>query len=147
MEPWLFWLIAAIILVIVEIASQWIWTLCFAIGCLAAMVADVAGASLTPQLIVLSAGSLAAFILLGPKITRFHAAHAADKAKLTGTDALIGRQGKLHQPITADTPGRLKIDGDNWQARTADSSPLPQGTLVEVVSLDSIVLIVKAVNR
>ena len=44
MEPWIIWIIAAAALLIIEILSQMVWTLCLSAGSLAGMTAALAGA-------------------------------------------------------------------------------------------------------
>ena len=66
MELWVLWLVIAGLLLISEIVFQWVWTLCLAIGCLAAMAAALADVSFLVQIVSLSAVSVVAYILLIP---------------------------------------------------------------------------------
>ena len=42
--------------------------------------------------------------------------------------------------------GYVAIDGDMWRSVSADGSGIPEGTAVEVVSRESIILTVKPLN-
>lgn len=62
-------------------------------------------------------------------------------------DALIGRKTTVIETIKGDgQPGRIKIDGDVWQAVTEDGQSLENGRLVEVTGYDSIILKVKPIQ-
>lgn len=71
MELWVLWLVIAGLLLISEIVFQWVWTLCLAIGCLAAMAAALADVSFLVQIVSLSAVSVVAYILLIPVLNRW----------------------------------------------------------------------------
>jgi membrane protein implicated in regulation of membrane protease activity len=61
-------------------------------------------------------------------------------------DALIGRVVVVTQTIPADGDlGRIKIDGDNWQARSVNGEEIEEGRKVRVVSYDSIIIEVEKV--
>ena len=49
----------------------------------------------------------------------------------------------MTEAIGSNTPGRVRIDGDNWQAVSADASPINVGTKVRVSGYDSIILTVE----
>ena len=57
-------------------------------------------------------------------------------------DALIGRVTVVDEPIEEHRHGRIIIDGDNWQAVSADGTAMEKGTKVKVISYDSIILTV-----
>lgn len=59
-------------------------------------------------------------------------------------DALLGRTAIVSEEITPGRPGRVRIDGDNWQV-VADSSSdtVRRGTEVVVTGYDSIILKVR----
>ena len=61
-------------------------------------------------------------------------------------DALIGRVVQVTQTIPEDGGlGRIRIDGDSWQARSRDGREIEEGKKVKVVSYDSIIIEVEAV--
>ena len=61
-------------------------------------------------------------------------------------DALIGRRAVVREAIPAGGAGYVAIDGDMWRSVSADGSGIPEGTAVEVVSRESIILTVKPLN-
>lgn len=142
MDSWIIWLIVAVALVALEIMTQMVWTLCLAVGCVAALVADLCGASTPWQIAVMAIAAVIAFIVLMPLFKRWHdtTSHHSSHAA-TGMDALIGRRARLTADVTPDRPGRVRIDGDNWQATSADPGlTIPAGTEITVRSYDGNIL-------
>ena len=145
MEVYQIWLIAAIVLVILEIATTGFGVICFAIGaCFGALAAGL-GANVTWQIVIFAVVSLLTFIFLRPVVMRFFDKRSKDVK--TNADALVGRKGIVSERIDAEQhTGRVAIDGDDWKAITADGSVIEKGTSVEIVKLDSIILTVKQLN-
>ena len=149
-EPWIIWLIACGILLITEVLTQMLWALCLAVGCLLGFAGDLCGASPLWQFVLFIVGALLSYVLLVPLFQRWHALQVDRKGKAarTGMDALLGRRAVLADEITAERPGRGRIDGDNWQMISDDKAvpAIPRGTEVVVTGYDSIILRVKPVT-
>lgn len=146
MDMWIIWLIAMGVLLIVEVLTQMVWALCLAIGCLAGLVCSLCGVSGVWQVIATAIASVASFIILIPAFRKWHLmkVDARTKASRTGMDALLGRKGIVTEEIRPDRPGRMRIDGDNWQVTTSSGDGfMPRGTEVSVVGYDSIILFVE----
>ena len=136
------WLIAAIVLVIIEICTAGFGSICFAIGAFFSALVAGLGAGFTWQIVVFVVISLLTFFLLRPIALRFAERHS--KNVKTNADALVGRQGVVSERIDADQhTGRVAIDGDDWKAVSADGSIIEKGVSVEIVKLDSIILTVQ----
>lgn len=145
MEYYQIWLIAAIVLVIIELLTAGFGVICFAIGALFSALLDFLGASLLWQLLVFAAASLLAFFFLRPIFIRLLDRKTKDVK--TNADALIGRVGVVSETIdVAQNQGRVAVDGDDWKAITADGSVIQKGQKVEIVSRDSIILTVKLLS-
>lgn len=142
MEMWIIWLIVAACLVIVEVLTQMIWTLCLAIGCLVSLVASLFGVSLIWQILLMAISSVVAFIWLMPVFRRWHESsnrrHRRDDR--TGMDALLGRKAVVTEEIRPGKLGRARIDGDSWQVCSSCPGIIKCGTEVTVISYDSIIL-------
>lgn len=146
MGIWIIWLIVIGLLLIVEVLSQMVWSLCLAIGCVAGLVASLCGGTLVWQIILTAIASVAAYIILVPAFKKWHALKVDENSKIsrTGMDALLGRTTIIYEEIRPDRPGRARIDGDNWQVTTSSNGGfLPRGTKVSVVGYDSIILFVE----
>ncbi len=141
MELWILWLIVAGVLLISEIAFQWIWTLCLAIGCLVAMIAAICDASFLMQIVSLSASAVVAYILLIPVLNKWQDKARSKKKARTGMDALLGRVAVVTDEIKPGKLGRARIDGDYWQVRLPGGKDVvSKGEEVIVTGYDSIIL-------
>ena len=131
---WALWLVAAIAFAVVDIVTTTLFVGPFALGALAAMVADLAGASAAVAVIVFLVVSSAAFLVVRP-IAR---AHLRTPPQLrTGTAALIGRRAVVLERIANhEAVGCVRIDGEVWTARAYDEDQVIEaGTDVEVVEI------------
>jgi membrane protein implicated in regulation of membrane protease activity len=142
MEIYQYWLIAAIVLVIVEICTAAFGSICFAVGAgFSALVAGLGG-SFVWQIIVFAAVSLLTFIFLRPMAIRWLDSKSKDVK--TNVDALIGRKGIVSERIDATQhTGRVAVDGDDWKAVSLDNAVIDKGASVEIVNRDSLILTVK----
>ena len=144
MEPWIIWIIAAAALLIIEILSQMVWTLCLSAGSLAGMTAALAGADPLWQAVAMAVTAVATYIVIIPWYRRWHESVIARSGhqSRTGMDALLGRRATVTQEIKPGELGRARIDGDNWQDRAPGiHTTITRGEEVIVNSYDSIILI------
>jgi len=142
MEIYQIWLIAAIVLVIVEICTAGFGSICFAIGAaFSALVAGLGG-NVTWQIVVFAVVSLLTFVFLRPVVMRWLDRKSKDVK--TNAEAIVGRKGIVSERIDREQhTGRVAIDGDDWKAVSDDGSVIEKGTTVEIVKLDSIIVTVK----
>lgn len=150
MEAWIIWTTIAAILIAVEVMTQMVWTLCLAIGCLASIAAYLAGLDMAWQISTAGIVSVVAYIVLRPWLQKWQkrAAERNKSAARTGMDALLGRRGTVTDEIKPGHTGRVRIDGDNWQAIAPDAAgTIHRGQQVVVDSYDSIILGVQPVNQ
>ena len=143
LEYYQIWLIAAIVLVVVEILTAGFGSICFAIGAaLAALAAGLGVNSIAWQIVIFAVVSLLTFIFLRPVVIRFLDKKSKDVK--TNADALVGRKGIVSERIDAmQHTGRVAVDGDDWKAISEDGSVIEKGAEVKIVKLDSIILTVK----
>ena len=139
------WIIAAVVLVIVEVLTQMLWALCLALGCLGALVAQACGLGMVGQFVTIAVVALVAFVALMPVMKRWHERQTQRRGSncLTGMDALIGRCGNVTAEIRPGQPGRVHIDGDRWQAESAQPEvTIPRGSRAVVTAYNSNILTV-----
>ncbi len=137
-----YWLIIAIVLLILEIMTAGFGVICFAIGGAFSALVSGLGGNLTWQIVVFAVVSLLTFIFLRPVVIRFLDKKSKDVK--TNADAIIGRKGVVSERIDAEQhTGRVAVDGDDWKAVSEDGSVIEKGTTVEIVKLDSIIVTVK----
>ncbi len=144
-ELWHIWLIVALICFIMEIFIPSFVLFNFGIGAVIGSFAAGLNLSLEWQIVLFSAGTMMSFFLIRPAMKRF--AYRRTKDFKTNMDAMVGRQATVSEEIcNENNRGRVSLDGDVWQARSISNEIIPQGTLVEIVQLNSIILIVKKRN-
>lgn len=146
MSVWIIWLIAAAVLIIVEVLSQMVWTLCLAIGCVVATGAALCGADIEVQLICVAISTLLSFAIIAPRLKRWlhYSRKKEPRDDRTGMDALLGRKGIVTHEIKPGELGRVRIDGDSWQAGAPGvETTIKRGENVTVTGYDSIILSVK----
>ena len=73
--------------------------------------------------------------------------HSHEDGRLSNADALIGREGLLIEPITEQSAGYVRVDGDEWKAVSADGSDIEKGAMVRVVGRESIIVTVERINQ
>lgn len=142
MENQYWWLLAGILLFLIEIFTPSFFAASLAIGAFASAIFAWMGFNLEWQLFVLSIVSLASMFLLRPIIkNKFY----TNKETKSNADAIIGRTGKVVQAIGSEM-GRVAIDGDEWQCH-ANGSEVALGTMVRVIERESIILTVEPLNN
>lgn len=143
---WHIWIIVAILLLIIEIFTPTFLAACVAIGCISAGVTSSLDFGIEIQLISFSIGTLFSFFGIRPFMLKYAHKHSG-KVK-TNMDALVGKTGRV--TITIDSSlnqGRIVVEGDDWRAETENNEVINQGEKVEVVKLNSTILIVKPITK
>lgn len=142
MEIWYYWALAALLLFIVELFTSGFAVICLSIGAAGATIAAALDTTLEVQFLVFAATSILAIIAVRPILKRFFI--SKEEKVATNASALVGKHGAVCVAIEAgDDNGRVMIDGVDWRAKAVDNEPIAKGTKVEVVGMESIILIVK----
>ena len=135
----LVWLALVVVFAVLEAATVGLVSIWFAAGAVAALIASAFTASVSVQTILFIGVSLAALALTRPLIRK----HRLDKPTPTNADLNVGRTATVIVRITPEVPGRAKLDGVDWAARSADT--LEPGALCRVEALDGATLTVCAI--
>lgn len=139
------WLIAAIVLFILEVITPGFVLANFGVASLAAAIAAWFGASMTVQVIVFVVACLASFVTLRPILHKTILRNS--KQTRTNTDALVGRMGRVTDAIPQSPEvGRVQIDGDNWRAMSVHGAPILAGATVRIIRVDSTTVIVDQIS-
>lgn len=141
MEIWHIWIIVALIFFILEIFTPGFAVACLSIGAIGSAIASACDWTLKIQLLVFAVVTLLAFVLVRPVMLKLF--HKNSKEVATNTDALIGRQALVSEEIKPVVGGRVKIDGDDWKAVTADGKSVEAGKVVRIVKVESVILTVE----
>lgn len=141
---WENWIYAGLILLILEIFTPGFVVACIGIGAFLASIFAYFDASVSIQLLVFSLGTLLSFLGIRPYVLEH--IYKSKEESSTNADTLIGKVTKVKETINNNlNKGRVTIYGDNWRARSEDGSEIKKGETVEVVEIDSTVLIVKTI--
>ncbi len=140
-NAWLAWVLIAILCLIIELGSGDLFVICFAVGAVFASAASAIGLGLVPQIIVFAVASFLCIYFIRPAAKRW--LHRNDENRPSNADALMGRTGRVSEAIVAGGYGRVAIDGDDWNALSADGRAIAEGATVRVVGRDSIILTVE----
>jgi membrane protein implicated in regulation of membrane protease activity len=137
------WTLAAVLLIIVEILTAGFVLGSFGIAAFITAVVAYIGFPIEFQLIVFIASSLVIFFTLRPIAKKY----LAPKKKIeTNVHRLIGKKAVVIETIdNFRQTGRVKIDGDDWRARTESQEIIPVGREVIIKVVDSATLIVTSV--
>ncbi len=134
MDSWAYWLIAAVILAIGEIATTGLFLAPFAAGALVATLLAAAGAGAVIEWAVFLVVSVIVLAALRPVARE----HQRSRAKLrTGTAALVGQGAIVVERIAnAEGVGCVRLDGEIWTARAYDEDEVYEpGTRVQVLEI------------
>ncbi|MFG2190893.1 NfeD family protein [Streptomyces sp. NPDC048639] len=139
MDPWVWWLIAAVGLGIPLVLTAMPEFGMFAVGAVAAAVTAALGAGTVPQVLVFAAVSVALIAVVRPIAAR----HRRQRPQMaSGIDALKGRQAVVLERVDSGG-GRIKLAGEVWSARTLDSDQVCEvGQQVDVVDIDGATAVV-----
>jgi membrane protein implicated in regulation of membrane protease activity len=134
MDPWVLWLIAAVVLAVGEIATMGFFLAPFAAGALVAALISAAGAGTAITLVVFLLVSIAALAALRP-VARSH--KRMPPQIRTGTAALVGRHAMVVERIANNEGvGCVKLDGEVWTARAYDEDEvIEEGRRVQVIEI------------
>lgn len=144
-EIWQIWLIATVLLFIVEIFVPTFFAASLGIGTLVTGVCAYLGFSIEIQLIVFSIVTLASIFAVRPFMLKY--AHKENGHVKTNVDALVGKKATVIQTIdNSKNEGRVVVEGDDWKAQTENDEVVESGKKVEIVKVDSTLLIVKSLN-
>lgn len=136
---WSFWLIAAGIFFIIEIATVGFLVFWLGIGALFAMIASFLTDSIVTQTVVFVITSCILIPLTKPLADKF----TGKKSIPTNSYSLINKHGIVILEIDPIKGiGQVKVNGEIWSAKTSDESKISEGTEVEVIKIDGVKLIV-----
>lgn len=139
------WLIAAIILSVIEGVTVQLVSIWFAIGTIPAMIVAGLGGELWLQLIVFLITSILVLLIGRPLLSKkiSHERHA------TNADRVIGMTGIVTEEIdNLHETGRVMANGLGWSAKTKQSGEkVPVDTRVLVLGIDGVKLVVEPLEE
>ncbi|CCZ85374.1 putative uncharacterized protein [Firmicutes bacterium CAG:631] len=137
-----FWiyLCVMVISIIVEVSTVDLTSFWFAIGALAALIADLCNAPVWLSLTIFSIVSIICIIFLRPIVKK-----KFDSATIpTNADSAIGKIVIVSTKITLDHPGEVKYEGIVWTAVT-EKQTFEVGEKVKIIRIEGNKLIVESI--
>ena len=136
----LFWLVAAVILFVIEALTVNLVCIWFACGALLAMITAFFGVPFYAQLPIFLIASVAVLFAWRPWLKK----KIVPKKTATNADMVIGQTGIVLEAIdNVAEAGRVSAGGLSWSARSADGSAIPAQETIVVKSIDGVKLIVE----
>lgn len=142
MEPF-YWLIALVLLLVIEIITLGLTTIWFAGGALVAFVAAILHAPLLVQIVLFLLVSLILLIFTRPVAERYF---NADREQ-TNVNSMIGKEAKVTVAIdNFNQTGTVLLNGVEWTARSVeDEAKISSGARVEICRVEGVKVFVKEV--
>ncbi len=138
-----FWLTAVVLFAIVEAATMGINFIWFSVGSLAAMICSMLGGRIWLQAVVFVVVTALTLLYTKPLVKKY----IQGRHQPTNADRIIGCEGIVTEAIdNMANLGQIRVNGQIWSAKSADDSPIPSGTLVEVLSIAGVKAIVKPIK-
>lgn len=137
----IFWAVAVVAFVILELATVGLASIWFALGALCALITALLGAPVWLQIVWFAIVSIATLLLTRPLAKKY----INSRATATNADRVIGKKAVVKERIDelAGT-GAVLADGKMWSARTVDGSAAEPGDIVIVREIRGVKLIVEA---
>lgn len=135
----LLWAVLIVVMIIVEISTVQFISIWFAVGGIFALIAAALGCSFTWQFTIFVISSVILLALtfpLGRKLANF-------KKTSTNCEMNIGKFATVIEEVNAERgTGRVKLNGVDWIAVSADGSVIPKDSVVVVNEIKGTKLIV-----
>lgn len=140
---WQVWAVVSVLCLILELSSGDFFIMCFAIGGVgAAIVSPFAGIYVQLGVFIV----VTAFSLSQVRPFALRYLHRNEKPRASNVDVLIGMQGRVTEDIPSRGFGRVYANGDDWKAAAITDEPLKAGTVVRIVSRESVVVTVEKIS-
>ncbi len=142
---WVFWLIAAGIFFIIEMATIGFLVFWLGIGSLLAMLTSFFIDNIFVQALVFVATSTLLLIFTRPLVNKFI---KIPKEIKTNAYSIIGKKGIVISKINnIEGTGQIKMDGEVWSAKSATDEDIPENTEIEIVEIDGVKAVVKEATQ
>lgn len=137
----IFWLVALVLFILIEIATMGLTTIWFAGGALVAVIASALGLPLVVQIVLFFAVSFVVLYFTRPMAVKYF---NKDRVK-TNAESLVGRQAIVISEIdNLQGIGQVTVGGMEWSARTAEAGVrLDVGSVVNIIAINGVKLIVE----
>jgi len=141
---WLFWLIAAGIFFIVEMATVGFLVFWLGIGALITMISSFLIQDIYIQTIIFVISSTLLIFLTKPFVNKF--LNKGEKVS-TNSYSIIGKNGIVLKDIDPiHGTGQIKVNGEVWSAKTEGNEIIPKDAEIEITGIDGVKAVIKLVK-
>lgn len=145
-NPWiLFWLIIAVLFIIVELSTVTLTSIWFAAGGVGALLVAMCGGGPVLQVVVFIVIAVLLLFATRPWAKKF----VNSKNVSTNADRVIGEEVRVMERVNnLDQTGMAVVNGQEWTVRTEDDKNIiEQGELVRIIRISGVKLIVERVKE
>jgi len=141
MQMSVFWLIAMVVLLIIEAVVPGLISIWFALGALAALISALFHAPIWLQIVWFVAVSVLTLVLTRPLVRKY----VNNRVTPTNADMVIGKDAVVTERIdNLHAKGAVLLDGKTWTARMdQESEGAEPGETVRVLRIEGVKLIVE----
>ena len=134
------WVVLLIVFLVMEAATVQLVSVWFAVGALAALIANLGGLNVIGQIVLFLVLSAVCLVATRPLVKKLTAA----KIQKTNADRCIGAEAVVTEEINnLESTGQVKVIGNIWTARSTDDTVIEKGTVVIVERMEGVKLIVR----
>ena len=138
----IYWMGAAVILLLIEILTLGLTSIWFAGGAVLAAVTAFVGGPPLLQLAVFIAVSCLLFFFTRPLAQKY----LNSSVQKTNVEALIGQHGIVRETIdNFQGKGKVYVNGMDWSAKSLHDEEIPEGTEIVIHKIQGVKLIVDAI--
>lgn len=135
-----FWIVMLVAFVVIEAITAQLVTIWFAVGSVAALIAEMLGAEVWLQWLIFVAVSAVVIIATRPLVKKL----TKQKSQPTNADRCIGQLAVVTEEINnIEAKGAVKVGGIVWSARSETDETIETGKTVTVTKIDGVKLIVR----
>jgi len=136
------WILISIVCLLFEVGSPGLFFfLSFFFGAIFAAISAVITASWLIQSVIFLIFSFISFFVLSRWVKR--RSSIIDIGMQTNVYAMRSKRGIVVKRITADTMGKVKVDGETWSARPHNGEDIENGTKVVIIRIKGAHLVVE----
>ena len=136
---WIFWLVVAVLFLIVEFVTVELVSVWFSGASIVAMIISLCGLGLEWQILSFCVVSVALVLVTRPIVAR----HLKRNESKTNVDTLIGEVATVTKEILPDDRGEVKIKGQYWLAISHNNEKIEANKKVSILAIEGAKLIVK----
>ena len=133
------WIALLVIFIVAEAVTVQLTTIWFALGSLAALIANLCSAEVWVQWVIFAAVSLVALVVTRPFVKKL----TVKRIQPTNADRFLGECGIVEEKIdNTEGKGLVKVKGALWTARSVDGAVIEKGENVRVERIEGVKLMV-----